>query len=63
MPATTPTGSCRSSRSAPGTRALPLRELLAADERAAGLDLDAIFDYDHYVRYAEEIVGRLDEIA
>ena len=30
----------------------PLRELLAADERAAGLDLDAIFDYEHYVRHA-----------
>ena len=32
---------------------MPLRELLAADERAAGLDLDAIFDYGHYVRHAE----------
>ncbi len=42
---------------------IPLRELLAADERAAGLDLEAIFDYAHYVRYAQEIVGRLDEIA
>ncbi len=31
----------------------PLRELLATDERAAGLDLEAIFDYGHYVRYAE----------
>ena len=41
----------------------PLRELLAADERAAGLDLDAIFDYGHYTRYAHEIVARLDEIA
>jgi adenylosuccinate lyase len=41
----------------------PLRELLAADERAAGLDLDELFDYGHYVRYAQEIVGRLDEIA
>jgi adenylosuccinate lyase len=41
----------------------PLRDLLAADERAAGLDLDAIFDYGHYTRYAHEIVGRLDEIA
>jgi adenylosuccinate lyase len=41
----------------------PLRELLAADERAAGLDLDAIFDYAHYVRHAGEIVARLDEIA
>jgi adenylosuccinate lyase len=40
---------------------VPLRELLAEDERvgAAELDLDAIFDYGHYVRYAEEIVGRL----
>ena len=40
----------------------PLRELLASDERARGLDLDAIFDYDHYTRYAAEIVARLDEI-
>jgi adenylosuccinate lyase len=42
---------------------IPLRELLAADERARGLDLDAIFDYAHYVRYAEEIIARLDTIA
>jgi adenylosuccinate lyase len=42
---------------------IPLRELLAADERATGLDFDEIFDYAHYVRYAREIVGRLDEIA
>jgi adenylosuccinate lyase len=41
----------------------PLRELLAADERTAGLDLDAIFDYSHFTRYAHEIVRRLDEIA
>jgi adenylosuccinate lyase len=41
---------------------IPLRELLAADERAAGLDLDGIFDYSHYVRHADEIVGRLEEI-
>jgi len=41
----------------------PLRELLAGDERAAGLDLDAIFDYGHYVRYAEEIIRRLDGIS
>ncbi len=41
----------------------PLRDLLAADERAAWLDLDAIFDYGHYTRYAHEIVERLDEIA
>jgi adenylosuccinate lyase len=42
---------------------VPLRELLAREERAAGLDLDAIFDYGHYVRYAQEIVGRLDGIS
>jgi adenylosuccinate lyase len=41
----------------------PLRELLAADEAGATLDLDAIFDYSPFVRYADEIVGRLDEIA
>jgi adenylosuccinate lyase len=41
---------------------IPLRELLAEDGRVRplGLDLDEIFDYAHYVRYAEEIVGRLD---
>jgi adenylosuccinate lyase len=41
----------------------PLRELLGADPAGAGLDLDAIFDYDVFVRYADEIVGRLDRIA
>jgi adenylosuccinate lyase len=41
----------------------PLRELLETDPVAAKLDLDRIFDYSHYVRYAHEIVGRLDEIA
>jgi adenylosuccinate lyase len=41
----------------------PLRDLLADDERAAGLDLEQIFTYDHYIRYADEIVGRLDAIA
>ncbi len=39
---------------------VPLRELLARDPDAAGLDLDAIFDYAPFVRYAEEIVGRID---
>jgi adenylosuccinate lyase len=41
---------------------IALRDLLAADERGAGLDLDQIFDYSHYVRYADEIIARLDEI-
>ncbi len=35
----------------------PLRDLLAADERTADLDLDAIFDYAHFTRYAHEIVA------
>ncbi|HUN77740.1 MAG TPA: adenylosuccinate lyase [Solirubrobacteraceae bacterium] len=41
----------------------PLRKLLADDPVTGKLDLDAIFDYGHFVRYAHEIVGRLDEIA
>jgi adenylosuccinate lyase len=41
----------------------PLRELLAAEPEAQGLDLEAIFDYAPFVRYADEIVGRLDAIA
>jgi len=41
----------------------PLRELLAADPAGEGLDLDRIFDYRHFVRHADEIVGRLDAIA
>jgi adenylosuccinate lyase len=39
-----------------------LRELLAADPAGSGLDLDAIFDFAPYIRYADEIVGRLDAI-
>ena len=41
-----------------------LRQLLAQDERVrlADLDVDAIFDYEHYTRFAEEIVGRLDAV-
>jgi adenylosuccinate lyase len=42
---------------------IPLRELLAADDRGRGLDLDAIFDYAHYVRHADSIIARLDDIA
>ena len=41
---------------------VPLRDLLAADPAGATLDLDAIFDYAPFVRYADEIVGRLDAI-
>jgi adenylosuccinate lyase len=41
----------------------PLQELLAADPSGAELDLDVIFDYAPFVRYAHEIVGRLDAIA
>jgi len=41
----------------------PLRELVAADPRAAGLDLDALFDYGALTRHAADVVARLDEIA
>jgi adenylosuccinate lyase len=43
----------------------PLRDLLAGEERtrALHLDLDAIFDYAHYIRHAEEILARLERIA
>jgi adenylosuccinate lyase len=41
----------------------PLRELLASDPAGAGLDLDAIFDYAPFVRYAPEIIARLDAIS
>ncbi len=43
---------------------VPLRELLAAEPAAQAVgDLDAIFDYTPFVRYADEIVARLDAIA
>ncbi len=41
----------------------PLRDLLAADPRTSGLDLDSIFDYRTLTRHAGELVARLDEIA
>jgi adenylosuccinate lyase len=40
----------------------PLRDLLAGDPSGAGLDLDSIFDYAPFVRYADEIVARLDAL-
>ncbi|HWX45179.1 MAG TPA: adenylosuccinate lyase [Solirubrobacteraceae bacterium] len=40
----------------------PLRELIAVEPAASPLDPDAIFDYSRYIRYAREIVARLDEI-
>ncbi len=42
-----------------------LRDLLASGEggeATEGLDLEEIFDYQPFVRYADEIVGRLNEI-
>jgi adenylosuccinate lyase len=41
---------------------VPLRELLAREPEAAGLDLDAIFDYGHYVRFVPEVLERLRTI-
>jgi adenylosuccinate lyase len=37
----------------------PLRDLLAGEPAAAGLDLDAIFDYGHYIRHVPEVLARL----
>jgi adenylosuccinate lyase len=42
---------------------VPLRQLLASDPSGESLDLDAIFDYAQFVRFADEIIGRLDTIA
>ena len=43
----------------------PLRALLAVEPAvaSAGLDLDALFDYGYYVRHADAVFARLDEIA
>jgi adenylosuccinate lyase len=41
----------------------PLREVLGAEPAAAGLDLDELLDEAWYVRHADEILARLDEIA
>jgi adenylosuccinate lyase len=41
----------------------PMRELLEHEPAAAPLDLDQLFDYAPFVRYADEIVGRLDAVA
>jgi adenylosuccinate lyase len=41
----------------------PLRSLLEAEPAASGLDLDALFDYAHYIRHADAIFARLDAIA
>ena len=42
---------------------IPLRDLLAADARGEGLDLDEIFSFGHYIRHGEKIIARLEEIA
>src|SRR5215210_3229875 len=40
----------------------PLRELLAAEPAAAGLDLDALFDYGRFTRHVPAVLARLDAI-
>jgi adenylosuccinate lyase len=40
----------------------PLRNLLAEEPGLEGLDLDAIFDYGHYVRHVPEVLARLEAI-
>jgi adenylosuccinate lyase len=42
---------------------VPMRDLLAADPAGAELDIDQVFNYLPFVRYADEIVARLDAIA
>ena len=42
---------------------IPLRSLLEGDERAQGIDLDALLDYAPFVRHASEILARLEKIA
>ena len=39
----------------------PLRRLLEREQAAAGLDLDAIFDYGHYIRHVPEVIARLGD--
>ena len=39
-----------------------LRELLHNDPAGEGLDLEALFDFAPYIRYSDEIVGRLDAL-
>jgi adenylosuccinate lyase len=40
----------------------PLRDLLAGEPAAAGLDLDALFDYGRFTRHVPEVLARLDAI-
>ena len=40
--------------------AIPFRDLLA--EAAPDLDLDAVFDASAFVRYADDLVKRLDSL-
>jgi len=40
----------------------PLRTLIAQEPGLEALDLDAIFDYGHYVRHVPETLERLQEI-
>ncbi len=40
----------------------PLRDVLAAEPQAAGLDLDALCNERWYVRHADALIARLEEI-
>jgi adenylosuccinate lyase len=40
----------------------PLRTLLQTDPEVPSLDLDAVFDYAHYIRYVPEVLKRLEVI-
>ena len=43
--------------------AVPVEGAARGRPRATGLDLDAIFDYGHFVPTRQEILARLDAIA
>jgi adenylosuccinate lyase len=40
----------------------PLRSLLEGEPGTDELDLDAIFDYGHYIRHVTEVLKRLEAI-
>ena len=40
----------------------PLRMLVGADPEVPSLDLDAVFDYAHYIRHVPDVLNRLEVI-
>ena len=59
--ATTRTGSSSAWPSGRGTSGTPLRTLIE-QEPGVDLDLDAVFDYGHYIRHVPDVLRRLEVI-